>query len=284
MDQSTELQEQANSMQTLVGLTNVLEGIASLKISQVKNQVIQSKQFFGELWHIYSQIRVDSKFHFGRQERGVKTINKDLIIIITAEGGLSGDIDEKLIKVMLQKYDNQKHDIVVIGHHGAVRLAQQGIRFKRYYKLPQKDRDINVGPIVSLVQQYNSTEVYYQTYVSLMVQDVKRIELSSVVQEQGAAVAEGDEEISDKTYIFEPSTYAVIDHLERSMLYIALEQVILESKLAQYASRFQAMTKANDKAKTSYQDVKTMLHQSKRRVKDNRLKEIVGGMRQVAKI
>ena len=284
MDQSTELQEQANSMQTLVGLTNVLEGIASLKISQVKSQVIQSKEFFGELWHIYSQIRVDSKFHFGRQEQGVKTINKDLIIIITAEGGLSGDIDEKLIKVMLQKYDSQKHDIVVIGHHGAVRLAQQGIRFKRYYKLPQKDRDINVGPIVSLVQQYNSTEVYYQTYVSLMVQDVKRIELSSVVQEQGAAVAEGDEEISDKTYIFEPSTYAVIDHLERSMLYIALEQVILESKLAQYASRFQAMTKANDKAKSSYQDVKTMLHQSKRRVKDNRLKEIVGGMRQVAKI
>jgi F-type H+-transporting ATPase subunit gamma len=282
MDNPNDLEQQLDSTKTLVGLTSVLEGLASIKISQVKNQVIQSKEFFGELWHIYSQLRVDSKFHFGRNEKGEKTKNKDLIIIVTAEGGLSGDIDQKLISLFLQAYNEKEQDIIVIGHHGAIQLAQQNIHFKRYYKLPTKDKDINVGPIVAEVQQYKSTKVYYQTYVSLMVQDVKRIELSAVVQEQGRAVAKGDEEISEKNYIFEPSTFAVIDHLERSMLYIALEQVILESKLAQYASRFQAMTKANDKAKTMMHETKGRYRQAKRKNKDSRLKETVNNLRGAA--
>ena len=50
------------------------------------------------------------------------------------------------------------------------------------------------------------------------------------------------------TYIFEPSTYDVIAHLERSVLRITLKQVIFDSQLAQYASRFKAMTTANDRA------------------------------------
>src|SRR3712207_7285068 len=47
---------------------------------------------------------------------------------------------------------------------------------------------------------------------------------------------------SEATYIFEPSAFVLVDHLERSMMQIALEQLILESKLAQYASRFRAMS------------------------------------------
>jgi len=280
MDQAQEISQQEQAMQTLVGLTGVFEGIASMRIAEVKNQVIQSKEFFSELWHIYQQIRVSSEFHFGRG--GQESIDKDLIIIITAEGGFSGDIDEKLINLMLSDYDDKKHDIIVVGHHGALRLVQSGVTFQHYYKLPTKDRDINVGPLVAAVQKYRTTHVYYQTYVSLMVQDVKRIELSAAVQEQGKAIKEGDEEISEKNYIFEPSTYAVVDHLERSMLYIALEQVILESKLAQYASRFRAMSSAQDKAKASLNEVRLRYHRARRADKDKRLKETVLGLRGAA--
>lgn len=278
MDQSTDINAQEQAMQTLVGLTNVFEGIASMRIAEVKNQVIQSKEFFSELWHIYQQLRVSSEFHFGRG--GEESIDKDLIIIITAEGGFSGDIDEKLINLMLSNYDEKTNEIIVVGHHGALQLVQSGVQFMHYYKLPSKDKDINVGPLVSAVQKYRSTTVYYQTYVSLMVQDVKRIELSSAVQEQGKAIKEGDEEISERTYIFEPSTYAVVDHLERSMLYLALEQVILESKLAQYASRFRAMTTAHDKAKISLQEIRARYNSARRASKDERLKEIVNGLRE----
>lgn len=276
-----EISKDEQSMRTLVGLTSVFEGIASLRITQIKNQVLQSQAFFGELWQIYTQVRAGASFRSGRSEDLSKTIDKDLVVIITAEGGFSGDIDEKLINLVLSHYNEKTQDIIVVGHHGAIRLAHAGVHFKKYYKLPVRDSDINANPIVKEVQKYRSTTVYYQTYVSLTVQDVKRIELSAAVQEQGKQAKATEDEISDRTYIFEPSTQAVVEHLERSMLHIALSQVILESKLAQYASRFQAMSAAHTKAKSSLDGVRLDYNRTNRSRKDERLKEITNGLRKV---
>ena len=283
MKRPLEIAKDLRQISTIVNLTGVFEGIASLRIAQIKNQVLQSQDFFQELWHIYNQIRVDSEFRFGRSQTEKTIIDKELFIVITAEGGFSGDIDQKLIDWMIKSFDKDKHDIVVIGHHGAIQLAQRGIKIKKYYKLPTKDQNINVTPIIEQVQQYKNTSAWYQTYVSLMQQDVKRISLRAAVQQQGESAEEEEakEIISEDNYIFEPSTYHVIDHLERSMLSIALSQIILESKLAQYASRFRAMTAANDKAKDNEDEVKLEFHRAKRSMQDQRLKEVMAGLRKL---
>jgi len=273
------IEQQQKTMSVVAEISSVFEGIASMRIAQIKNQVLQATEFFNDLWQIYTQLRVDSLFRFGRSQSQIDIIDKELFIVITAEGGFSGDIDQRLIKWMLEQYDPQKNDVVVIGHHGATQLAQNGVAFKKYFKLPTQDRNINVLPIVQQVQSYAKTSVFYQEYVSLMVQDIKRIELSTAVANQGKQVKKGEEIISEVTYIFEPSTYDVIDHLERSMLQIALSQVILDSKLAQYASRFRAMTQAHERADESLDELRLLHNRAIRSVKDERLKEIVNGMR-----
>jgi F-type H+-transporting ATPase subunit gamma len=278
MRQLNEVEREQQAMATLVGLTSVFEGIASMRIAQIKNQVMQATQFFHELWHIYSQLRVDSQFRFGRSQ-GEIAINKDLFIVITAEGGFSGDIDIKLIELMLKSYDKDKHDIIVIGHHGAIQLAQRGISYKKFFKLPVQDQNINVTPIIKEVQSYHSTTVFYQEYVSLLVQEVRSIELLAVVQQDSKDAGAQDEIISEATYIFEPSTFAVIDHLERSMLHIAMSQLILDSKLAQYASRFRAMSASHEKATETRDELRMTYYRTRRALKDERLKEVVNGLR-----
>ena len=279
MKRPNEIEREEASMATLVELTSVFEGIASMRIAQIKTQVQQSTKFFDALWQIYSQLRVDALFSFGRDKGDIAVIDKELYIIITAEGGFSGDIDQKLVQLMLQDYQKEKQDIITIGHHGAVQLAQRGIAYKKYFKLPNKDRNINVTPIIREVQQYRSTKVFYQEYVSLMVQDVKRIELSTAVKERGADTNKAEDIISEETYIFEPSTYTVAAHLERSMMQIAISQLILESKLAQYASRFRAMSASHQRADESKTDLHLAFNRAKRGVKDERLKEIINGLK-----
>jgi len=278
MSRLTEVAARREAMTTIVGLTSVFEGLASMRIAQTKNQVQQSQAFFSELWQMYSQLRVDSLFRFGRSQEE-KPINKQLYIVITSEGGFSGDIDQKLINWLLQNYDPAKQDIIVIGHHGAVLLIQADVTFKKYFTLPARDRNINVEPLVREIRRYRDTTVYYQTYVSLMVQDVKRIALNTAVAEQGRKAGKGEEVISEANYIFEPSALDVAAHLERSMTQIALSQVILDSKLAQYASRFRAMSMANDKAGEWLDDLNMLYNRTKRRGQDERLKEIINGLR-----
>lgn len=279
MRQLQEVEQDEAAMATLTNLTSVFEGIASMRIASIKNQVLQATKFFHELWQIYSQVRVDTLFRFGRSQSDDDIIDKDLYIVITAEGGFSGDIDIKLIDLMLKTYDKSKHDIIVIGHHGAIQLAQKGIAYTKYFKLPVKDQNINVTPVIKQVQRYQSTTVFYQEYISLFVQDVKRIELLAVVKAHSKG-AEGpkDEIIDESNYIFEPTTYAVVDHLERSMLHIAMSQLILDSKLAQYASRFRAMSNSRQKAQDAKSELHVLLNRTRRALKDERLKEVINGL------
>lgn len=282
MRRPNEIEREEKAMGTLVELTGVFEGIASMRIAQIKNQVLQATKFFDDLWHIYSQLRVDGLFRFGRSQSEEDVIDKELYIIITAEGGFSGDIDQKLIKLMLKSYDKDKNEIIVIGHHGAIQLAQRGISYKKYFKLPVKDKNINVTPIIREVKKYRNTIVFYQEYVSLMTQDVKQIELSAAVKEQSKLTTETEEVISESNYIFEPSTYDVVDHLESSMMQIAVSQLILNSKLAQYASRFKAMSASHERSEEAKNDLHLAYNRAKRHIKDERLKEIINGIRKAS--
>ena len=267
---------------TIVELTSVFEDLASSHISQIKNQVQQSGQFFADLWRIYTQIRVDKLFHFGRGRANSQVINKELMILVTSEGGLSGDIDNNLIDVALGRFKPRQNDIIIVGQHGALLLTQRDVKYARSFKLPTSDRRINVAPLVSEVKKYASTIVFYQTYLSLMNQAVKSIKLSTAVAELGKNVKAGSDVISESNYIFEPSTFAVVDYLEHSMMGIALSDVILESKLAQYASRFRAMSVAGDKAKDSLAGLNRLHNQARRNLKDERAKEVINGIRKAA--
>ncbi len=278
MRQLNDISQERDAMQTVVELTSAFEGIASMRISQIKNQVQNSEQFFGELWKIYRQIRVDELFHFGRSQSSSAEIDKELMILVTSEGGLSGDIDQQLIAEVLTHYKADKNDILVIGHHGTMLLSQANVSFIKSFKLPVQDRNINVAPLVSAVQKYRSTVVFYQSYISLARLEIKNIQLSAAVAERGQRVSDSSEIISERNYLFEPSTFEVVDHLERSMMQITLSEVILESKLAQYASRFSAMTTARSKADDAFSELTTSYNRARRHQKDERLKEIINGL------
>ncbi len=274
----SDINQERDTMDVVTDLTGVLERIASLRIGQIRHQVLASEQFFASLWQIYSQIRVGKLFHFGHG-RGAKIINKELLILITSEGGLSGDIDQRLINQALQYYRPAKNDIVVVGSRAATQLTERRIPYIKSFKMPVKETDINVAPLVEQVQRYNSTMVFYQAYNSLTSLSVKQIQLSAAVAEMGQNVKPGEDLIIEGVYIFEPSTFAVVDHLERSMLQIALSQVVLDSKLTQYASRFTAMHEAHDRAADTLSDLDSQLARARRQLKDERLKEVVNGLR-----
>ena len=160
MQQLSEIARERDAMATMGKLSSAFEGIASMRISQIKDQVLQSQLFFADLWRIYSQIKVDEYFGFGRSNKDIIPIDKELMILITSEGSFSGDIDQRLISEALKHYSPEKNDILVIGHHGAVQLTQSGVKYKRSFKTPKQDTNINVAPLTEEVQKYTSTVVY----------------------------------------------------------------------------------------------------------------------------
>ena len=282
MKRPQEIAAQEASMRTIVSLTSAFESLSSMKIMQTKSKVLISNQFFNEVWNIYKQIRMDVMFNFGRTA-SEKPIDKELLILITAAGGLTGDIDSRLVRKFREYYDPEKNDIIVVGRHGARQLDQYKIHYNLFFDMPSKDY-INVDPLMAEIRKYRSGRVFYQNYISLSEQDIRDLDLGEVVSRMGK-IADLDtvpeDKITEKTYIFEPSAYTVAAHLETSILRLTLTQFIYDSRLAQLASRFRAMTAAKEKSTETADELHTDFRRAKRALVDVRLKESLAGLKKI---
>lgn len=279
MKRPVEVLEEENAMSTIVGLTSAFETASSMKIMMTKRGVLSTNAFFDDIWSIYKNIRVSGVFQFGR-ENNEKPIDKELLILITSSGGLSGDIDQRLISLVRTEYDSNKNDIVVIGRHGAQQLTQYKIEYKKFFNLPKKD-PINVEPLIDITKQYRETRVFYQSYVSLTTQEVRVMRLTDVIDSREAAIDDEQNQITESSYIFEPNAPVVVAHMETSMLRLALLRFIYDSRLAQHASRFRAMSSARERAVKELGDLHSQYNRAKRGIIDQRLKEIAAGLKKV---
>lgn len=273
MKRAISIQQELVETHTVQDLTEVFESIASIKIAKIRGRVVASKQFFAELWQIYGGLRIDPKARLARLHT-TKT-NKDAFVVVTAEGKLSGGIDEEIIKLMLDaRKKSETSDVIVIGTHGLSLLQQMDVEVINAFHLPESDAHFNVANIIAELNKYKKISVFYQTYESLRLQKAAQIELLSAVRDLSENVEEG-EVVSSRDYIFEPSIDEIADYMESVMMGVALIQVIMETKLAQHASRFNAMNAAKHRAGDMYAEFRRMFYRAKRGEADERLKEIM---------
>lgn len=270
MRRASAIEHESEQITTVEDLTAVFESISSTQVAKVKSKVELSKQFFQLLWSRYSSIRL-TRDQITNRDPGD---SKKVFIVISAEAGLSGDIDQRLIETMLQNYDKTTTDIIVLGTHGANQLLQRGIPFVRYFQVPETDKYIDVHPIIDALTPYSQIIVYYEEYVSLGAQEIRTIDLVSHMRTLSQETNASDADIiTEQDTIFEPSLEEIADQMELTMMRLALSQTILESSLAQAASRFSAMVVAKRRAIELLNAFNLEFHHAKRSESDRRLHE-----------
>ena len=266
---------------TVQDLTGVFESIASTQVAKIKNKVQLAKDFFNLLWQQYSAIRFDPSTRITANER--EHNGRKVFVVISAEAGLSGDIDQRVIEAMMNNYDKATTDIIVLGTHGATQLTQRGVHFVGYFKVPEADSYIDVAPVIAAIRPYEDIVVYYEEYVSLGVQEVKTLDLISNIRDMSGSAGDENAITSNET-IFEPSLDEIAQQMESTMMTLAFSQTILESSLAQDASRFNAMAVAKKRAGELVQDYRMEFHRAKRSESDRRLREVLVSLKKKKRV
>lgn len=273
MRRATAIQAELSQIHTIEDLTEVFESIAGMHISKIRDRVVASKDFFSELWSTYRGLRVDPK---DRLKRAHAKNGRNVFVAITGEGKIGGVADEQILSTMLSAFTTPATtDIIVIGTRGARNLQATNVRPTGVFALPVTDVNFDVTHIINALNDYQQISVFYQTYESLRIQKVARIELISAVRALGDDVSEEGETVSSRDYIFEPNLNEIADYMESVMMGVALIQIIMESKLAQYASRFNAMSAAKKRAGELTSEFRMAYHRAKRSEDDERIKEII---------
>lgn len=244
-----QLKDELQTVQVIEDLTEVFQNTASVKIRTIRQQVLSSKMFYNDLWEIYQQLRTETRITL----RDAASNTKELFLFIASPAGLTGQNDEQIMADLKAHYHADRQDIVVIGSHGAQLLKQHGIKPIRAFEVPDITKSFTVGPIVDLIRTYESATAYYDAYISLTTQQAAKrqflLEAQQLTAEEKAMIETGEAEIiASGNYIFEPSLEVAILTLEQTMLNTTVTQLLLESRLAQLASRFTNMTLAHERA------------------------------------
>lgn len=269
-----------NQIKVVERLSGVFEGIASAGITRIRNRTLASQKYFQELWQLYLSLRVDpeERLTHATRQASIQHSKPQAYVIVTAEGTFSGNLDEQIIETALTSFKPETSDLIVVGSHGALLLAQRGIKPEHAFKLPDISQPDSFVPIARLVSQYPQPTVFYQTYESLAKQAIARIDLITAVRSLGTgqAKAESSNIITAEDYVFEPSLGELADFMESVMLQVALSQILLESNLAVYAARFKAMNRAHQKASDLKDKMTLQFNRSRRLVQDEKQKESLG--------
>ena len=266
-----QIEKEAAQIGTVRDLTGVFESLASTQVAKIKNKTALAQQFFELLWQRYSALRSDPALQITNRD-GIPEGRK-VFVVISAEGGLSGDIDQRLVETMHQDLDPSTTDVIVLGSHGAAQLRQREIPYKKFFKLPESDKYINVGPVMNAIIPYSQIIVYYEEYVSLGEQVIKKIDLATEMKSMSETAKQ--DSMTPEDTIFEPSLDEIADLMEITMMRLAFSQSILESSLAQAASRFNAMAVAKKRAGEILDDYMLEFHRAKRSESDRRMREVM---------
>lgn len=273
MRRANAIQGELRQTQIIEDLTEVFESIASMHIAKIHSRVVTSKEFFAELWQTYIGLRVDPSERLRRRH---VTQGRNVLVAVTAEGKLSGDTDERVIQALLDAHGNSKQeDIIAVGARGAGLLQAAGVPVVAALPLPVSDVSVNVSDLINALTDYDQISVFYQTYESLRIQRVARIDLISAVRSLGEDVKEDVETVSSQDYIFEPGITEIADYMESVMMGVAVIQIIMESKLSHYANRFNTMSAAKKRASDLVDGFKLNYFRAKRNENDERAKEVL---------
>lgn len=269
MAELTKLIDQYHSTQVLEEVTEAFETIASIQLRQIKDRVIASREFFHELWGMYSQLRVAKNDQFKTITQNAP-IDREVLVLISSDSSLTGGIDQRLVEQVLNDTKPGQADFVVIGRHGAQLLKAYGKTPVQVYPLPDITKKIDVVPIIKYISRYRRSTVYYQSFVSLTTQRIGHFELLFAVQRLSELEQKRSKQelIYSSDYIFEPSFEQTVTYMESMMLSTALTEVILESRLAQLASRFSAMNHARLEADNQVKTLSQIISRTKRLKQD----------------
>jgi F-type H+-transporting ATPase subunit gamma len=259
------IQTNLHEAQTIENVSSIFEITATIRINQLRSGVVASNEFFTDLWNTYRQL-LRSMFAAKLPTRNWK-YDKALNLIITSAGNFSGPSDEEIIAKAFSDQETAAGDFIIIGSKGVALLENRGKKPILSFETPDIRRPIDVTGISELIRQYKYAWAFYQSFESIGVQQVRRINLLP------ASVAVSDNEVLSgrpidvQTYIFEPSYDEIAKYLESVVLNITLTQIIFESKLSEYANRFKLTSLVKDRAKERVKELSMTYNRRKRQTK-----------------
>lgn len=283
MNSEKELRANIEAVDAIEGITSVYQGIASLRMNQVRVGVTRTRDFITGVAELYQHARLAYLAAIDRKSlslAGKKDVlglfrrnGKSVAIFVSANEHLYGTLILEIWNNFLLEVKNGGVDAVVIGNFGKALMNREKLPIKITFLDLDDDKPEpeQIKKLIQIASEYERIILHYGQMKSLMRQLPVREEISrSVVFDEKVKKA--------KTYLFEPTPEKIMEFFEKEIIGALLNQKIFEHQLARFAARMVAMDLATQNAETTKGKMRRQLTQVRKRSQNAKQLEVFAGM------
>jgi ATP synthase F1 gamma subunit len=237
-----ELKQDLSISQSLGDIVDVLKSAATIQLRTFQAKQAPNADFFNETCNCLNVLSARVPKHPYLLRR------KDLpaaIVVISSDEGFLGELNTLLINAAIDRRQNKKDKIIVLGLRGEGYLNDMGEDFVSSAGIPDEVTYKEVEKLKNyLIKDYRretgSILVVYPEFVSITVQRVKVLPLLPYAPETPLQENAGNKEPVfqfKEEEIFEPSVSRILEALIDLYTGFKLFQVFWSSKLSEFSAR-----------------------------------------------
>lgn len=235
-------------MDGLKTIAEVYQEIAAIYIQKNKEIVLESRKFYDGLSEIFSEIiAAYKKVYKVLPQKNAKNLRKKVMVLMSANTGLYGEIVEKVFK----KFENDAaakkadRDLIVIGKYGQAMMKNSVLQENyKYFDFPDAQFNLTtLKPIIELLAAYEEVAIYYGSFKNI-VNQVPAVKNVREAAKAVSALPEAQSAQKSENYIFEPSLEKLYHFFEAEIFASIIEQLSYEFTLSKLSSRTLLLDKA----------------------------------------
>lgn len=273
-----EKQEELLFLHDFHDLIETYEEIAAIRMRKVKKSVLMEREFLKGLSDVFRFVEMAYDTYLiklGQAKKGkrhfLKTNNKDVRILLSANMGLYGEVIHKTTRKFIEDVRDSDADIVTIGKTGkrVLESVLPGRQFQFFEFSDSGIDDENMKRILDYILQYRNIYVYHGFFKSILKQDIKINNVTGDISDFAGFEDSEDmeqKEEEQKFGFFEPSIEEVAAFFETQTLSVIFEQAMNESSLSKFASRMvtldMAVSNINNQMKSTNFALKKLKHRN----------------------
>jgi F-type H+-transporting ATPase subunit gamma len=285
------------SVQNIRKITRAMEMVAAARLRRAEQRIEHLRPYAGAIRRMTRQAAEAAGGEIGSLPilKEHESEQRIALLLITADRGLAGAFNSQIIRAGIRaalEYEEQGKEVVfwATGRRGVSSLTFRGREprgaFTGFTDRPAyaNAREVAEDLMANYVDDnVDKVEIFYNGYVSPLVQEVRR---ETLLPLQQATILEGTEREQEGAegesghhalVEYEPDPAAILERLVPDYVEISIFRALLESTASEHGARMTAMRSASENAGEVIDDLTLEMNRVRQAEITQEIMEVVGG-------
>jgi F-type H+-transporting ATPase subunit gamma len=285
------------SVQNIRKITRAMEMVAAARLRRAEQRIEHLRPYAGAIRRMTRQAAEAAGGEIGTLPilAEHESEQRVALLLVTADRGLAGAFNSQIIRAGIRaavEYEEQGKEVVfwATGRRGVSSLTFRGRDPKGAFTgFTDRPAYANAREVAEdLMANYiddnvDKVEIFYNGYVSPLVQEVRR---ETLLPLQQATILEGTERETEGAegesghhalVEYEPDPAAILERLVPDYVEISIFRALLESTASEHGARMTAMRSASENAGEVIDDLTLEMNRVRQAEITQEIMEVVGG-------